>query len=107
MKVVDLGRETIKQGLDDGSILLIDVREPHEFSAGHIPGAVTHPLSTFDTGALAALIAEDGRRPVFSCAAGVRSVHALAAAQSAGIAVEEHYVGGFKDWYSAGEDIES
>lgn len=107
MKVVDLHRDTIRQGVDDGSILLIDVREPHEYAAGHIPGAVTHPLSTFDTGALAALIAEDGRRPVFSCASGVRSVHAIAAAQAAGIAVDEHYAGGFKDWYSAGETVES
>ncbi|MCC0805245.1 sulfurtransferase [Methylobacterium sp. W2] len=107
MKVVDLDRETIKRGLDDRSILLIDVREPHEYAAGHIPGSVAHPLSTFDTHALSALIAKDGRRPVFSCAAGVRSVHALAAAQSAGIPVEEHYVGGFKDWYLAGETVES
>ena len=107
MKVVDLDRETVKRGLDDGSILLIDVREPHEYSAGHIPGSVTHPLSTFDTQALSTLISEDGRRPVFSCAAGVRSVHALAAAQSAGIPVEEHYVGGFKDWYLSGETVES
>ncbi|GJE15883.1 rhodanese-like domain-containing protein [Methylobacterium marchantiae] len=107
MKVVDLDRETIKHGLDAREILLIDVREPHEFAAGHIPGSVTHPLSTFDTRALSTLIAQDGRRPVFSCAAGIRSVHALAAAQSAGLAVEEHYVGGFKDWYSAGETVES
>ena len=107
MKVVDLDRETVKQGLADGSLLLIDVREDHEFARGRIPGSVSHPLSSFDPEALKALIAADGRRPVFSCAAGVRSVHALAAAQSAGIPVEEHYVGGFKDWYRAGETVES
>lgn len=107
MKVVDLDRATIRDGIAAGSILLIDVREPHEFAAGRIPGSVSHPLSTFDIHSLSALISEDGRRPVFSCAAGVRSVHALAAAQSAGIAVDEHYVGGFKDWYSAGETVES
>lgn len=103
---VDLDRDAIKQGLADGSILLIDVREDHEFANGHIPGSVSFPLSEFDPDSLRALIAEDGRRPVFSCASGVRSVHALQAAQSAGIDVSEHYLGAFKDWYGAGEPIE-
>ncbi|MGE8128876.1 rhodanese-like domain-containing protein [Methylobacterium sp. NPDC080182] len=105
MRVVDLDRETVKQGLDDGSMLIIDVREPHEYEAGHIPGAVSHPLSGFDPQAVAALVAEDGRRAVFSCASGVRSVHALMAAQNAGLDLAEHYKGGFKDWYSAGETV--
>ncbi|HEV2544499.1 MAG TPA: rhodanese-like domain-containing protein [Methylobacterium sp.] len=107
MKVVDLDRETVKQGLADGSLLLIDVREDHEFARGRIPGSVSHPLSTFDPAALKALIEADGRRPVFSCASGVRSVHAIAAAQQSGINVSEHYVGAFKDWYAAGEPVEA
>ncbi|GJD76037.1 rhodanese-like domain-containing protein [Methylobacterium goesingense] len=106
MNVVGLDRDTIKAGLADRSLLVIDVREPHEFAQGHIPGAVPHPLSTFDTGAVAALIARDGRRPVFSCMSGVRSVHALAAAQNAGLPIEEHYAGGFKDWAGSGEPVE-
>ncbi|MCJ2014095.1 rhodanese-like domain-containing protein [Methylobacterium sp. J-076] len=105
MKVVDLDRETVKQGLADGSILLIDVREEHEFEAGHIPGSVSHPLSEFDPAALAEMVRADGRRPVLSCAAGVRSANALVVAQRAGVDLSEHYRGGFKDWYSAGEDI--
>ena len=75
-KVIDLDREAIKQGLREGSIVLVDVREPHEFAAGHIPGAVSQPLSTFDPSAL-----PQGKRVVFSCAAGVRSVRALEFAQ--------------------------
>ena len=106
MQVVDLDRDTIKRGLSDGSMLIIDVREAHEYAAGHIPGAVSHPLSEFDPQAVEALVAGDGRRPVFSCASGVRSVHALMAAQNAGLDVVEHYKGGFKDWYSAGETVE-
>ncbi|MFF8800181.1 MULTISPECIES: rhodanese-like domain-containing protein [unclassified Methylobacterium] len=106
MKVVDLDRETVKQGLSDGSLLLIDVREDHEFARGRIPGSVSHPLSTFDADALKALIEADGRRPVFSCASGVRSVHAIAAAQQAGLDLNEHYAGAFKDWYGSGEPIE-
>jgi rhodanese-related sulfurtransferase len=100
-QIVDLDREAVKQGLSDGSILLVDVREPHEFAAGHIPGAVSNPLSTFDPSAL-----PEGRRIVFSCAAGVRSVRAMEFAQAAGRDIREHYKGGFKDWAAAGEPVE-
>jgi len=100
-KVIDLDREVVKQGLREGSLVLVDVREPNEFAAGHIPGAVSHPLSTFDPAAL-----PQGKRVVFSCAAGVRSVRALQAAQGAGLDIREHYKGGFKDWAAAGEPIE-
>ena len=41
-------REELKKGLADGSIALVDVREPNEFAAGHIPGAIPLPLSRFD-----------------------------------------------------------
>jgi rhodanese-related sulfurtransferase len=100
--VVDLDREEVKCGLADGSLVLVDVREPHEFAAGHIPGSVSHPLSQFDP---AALPAAGGRRIVFSCAAGVRSVRAIEWAQAAGLDLNEHYRGGFKDWAAAGEPV--
>ncbi len=105
MRVVDLDRDTVKRGLSDDSMLVIDVRESHEYAAGHIPGSVSHPLSEFDPQAVAALVAEDGRRPIFSCGSGVRSVHALMAAQNAGLDITEHYKGGFKDWCGAGEPV--
>lgn len=105
MTIVDWDREAVKRGLAEGRVLLIDVREPHEFAQGHIPGSISHPLSTFDLKGLQALIAEDGRRPVLSCAAGVRSARALDYAQSQGVPLTEHYLGGFKDWAAAGEEI--
>ena len=99
--VIDLDRETVKRGLADGSITLVDVREPHEFAAGHIPGSLSLPLSTFDPSAI-----PEGRRVVFSCAAGVRSARASEIAQAFGRDVREHYKGGFKDWVAAGEPVE-
>ncbi|WP_027315649.1 rhodanese-like domain-containing protein [Microvirga flocculans] len=101
MRIVDLDRETVKQGLRDATLVLVDVREPHEFAAGHIPGAVSHPLSSFDPSAL-----PEGKRIVFSCAAGVRSLRALEFAQAAGRDIREHYRGGFRDWVLAGEPVE-
>ncbi|HEY8565640.1 MAG TPA: rhodanese-like domain-containing protein [Beijerinckiaceae bacterium] len=100
--MVDLDREAVKQGLADDAMILVDVREDHEFAAGHIPGSVSHPLSRFDP---AALPAAEGKRVVFSCAAGIRSVRAIELAQGAGLAIDAHYRGGFKDWAMAGEPI--
>ncbi|MGL4635537.1 MAG: rhodanese-like domain-containing protein [Beijerinckiaceae bacterium] len=102
--IVHLDLATVKSGLADDSMLVIDVREPHEYAAGHIPGAVLMALSQFDP----RLIPQDtGKRIVFSCAAGVRSQHALAMAQAAGLPLHEHYVGGFKEWYGMGEPVET
>ncbi|RDI60850.1 rhodanese-like domain-containing protein [Microvirga subterranea] len=98
---VDLDREDVKRGLADGSIHLVDVREPHEFAAGHIPGAISRPLSTFDPASL-----PTDKRIVFSCAAGVRSLRAIEFAQAAGRDVREHYKGGYKDWVMSGEPVE-
>jgi rhodanese-related sulfurtransferase len=99
--VVDLDRDTIKRGLADGSLVLVDVREPHEFAAGHIPGSISHPLSTFDPARL-----PEGKRVVLSCAAGIRSARAAEFAQAFGRDIREHYKGGFKDWVEAGEPVE-
>lgn len=98
----ELDIDDIKAGLADGSILLIDVREPHEFTAGHIPGSVSWPLSRFDP---AGLPSRPGCRPVLSCAAGVRSLRALEFAEAMGLAVDSHYRGGFRDWVMHGEPV--
>ncbi len=103
MVVNDLDIDAVRAGLADGSILIVDVREPHEFAAGRIPGSVSLPLSRFDP---ADLPDPTGRRIVLSCAAGIRSLRALEFAQAAGLPVDSHYLGGFKDWVMQGEAIE-
>ncbi len=102
-EVVDLSRDDVETGLASKALILVDVREPHEFAMGHIPGSVSMPLSSFDP---AELVAYAGQRVVFSCAAGVRSVHALQATQHAGLPLREHYAGGFKDWLMSGGPVE-
>jgi rhodanese-related sulfurtransferase len=97
--------DELKKGLADGSILLVDVREPNEFAAGRIPGSVLNPLQRFDPKALPA--AAPGKRVVLSCRSGKRSLTALALAQQAGRDdVRAHYPGGFQEWAQAGEKIE-
>jgi rhodanese-related sulfurtransferase len=101
-EVVDLDIYDVKEGLASAAITLVDVREPHEYAAGHIPGSISHPLSTFDPDALRNF----SSRIVFSCASGVRSVRAIEFARAAGLDLNEHYRGGFKEWAIMGEPVE-
>jgi rhodanese-related sulfurtransferase len=96
--------DELKKGLADGSILLVDVREPNEYAAGRIPGALLNPLQNFDPGALPHA---PGKRVVLSCRSGRRSLTALELAQKAGRDdVRAHYPGGFQEWAKAGEPVE-
>lgn len=104
MTIIDLTLDDIRHALASGNTVLVDVREANEFAAGRIPGSLSMPLSRFDVEWLRQF---DGKRVVFSCAAGVRSQHALAAAQSAGFDITEHYRGGFKEWLMAGGPVDS
>jgi rhodanese-related sulfurtransferase len=100
----NVSREELKRGLADGSILLVDVREPNEFTAGHIPGAAINPLQSFDPSALPDV---PGKRVVLSCRSGRRSLVALELADKAGRGdVRAHYPGGFQEWLNAGEPVE-
>ncbi len=103
--VEDVSLAELKQGLADGSIVLVDVREAIEWDAGHIKGALFNPLSAFDPQALPA--GEAGKRIVLHCRSGKRSVTALDMAQSAGRSdVCAHFGGGMLAWLDAGEPVE-
>jgi rhodanese-related sulfurtransferase len=97
-------REELKKGLADGSIVLLDVREPNEYAAGHIPGAIPFPLSRFDP---AKLPREEGKRVVFSCRSGQRTLQAIEMARLGGRKdANTHYAGSMHDWLAAGETVE-
>jgi rhodanese-related sulfurtransferase len=101
--VETLSKEQVKQGLRDGSITLVDVREPHEYAAGHIPGASLMPLSDFDAQAL-----PHDRKIVFSCNSGRRTLLAIEHARAAGRTdARAHYAGSFNEWKATGEPIET
>ncbi len=100
--VHDIFTQEIRDGLADGSILLVDVREPHEYAAGHIPGAVLMPLSEFDPHKLPNA---HGKRIIFSCRTGGRTLTALKLTQEAGIPLTEHYKPSFNGWVSEGGEV--
>lgn len=86
-----------------GEALVVDVREVDEFAAGHIPGAVNMPLSTFQPSRLPD---PQGRTLVLNCLGGKRSAMALDRCGVAQAAVDTHLAGGFGAWQAAGLPIE-
>jgi rhodanese-related sulfurtransferase len=83
-------------------VQVVDVREPHEFSAGHISGALAIPL-----GQLAEGVAEINRGApvVLVCRSGGRSALATEALTQAGY--DAHNMsGGMLEWDASGLAIE-
>ncbi len=89
----------VRELLDQRAIVLIDVREPSEYAAERIHGALNFPLSTFDPAALPS----GGRRPVvLHCGSGKRSATALERCRTAGVNIGVHLAGGIGAWREAG-----
>lgn len=97
-QVTEYDPEEVQALLAAGKILLIDVREPMEYAAERIPGALLYPLSTFDA---AQLPPEGPRQVVFSCAAGGRSLTAARQRMALGQAAA-HLAGGISQWKAEG-----
>lgn len=95
----DLAR--MLRGDDGAEWTVIDVREPHEFAAGHLAGTLNIPL-----GMLEARLPEvpAGAHPVFVCRSGVRSLTACGIAAHRGLAGFANLEGGLLAW---ARDIDS
>jgi rhodanese-related sulfurtransferase len=88
-----------KELMAAGQLDVIDVREPSEWSQGHLPGSRLVPLGRLraDPGGL---VPRDG--VIFVCAAGVRSLTAAKLAEAAGRRDLYNLSGGTRAWASAG-----
>jgi rhodanese-related sulfurtransferase len=89
--------ETFAKAVRAGEVTVVDVREPNEFAAGHIPGAVSQPLSRFDAKRL-----PNGKPVVLICQAGARSRKALDQVHAAGRSEVKHFAGGMSQWRANG-----
>ena len=85
--------------------LVVDVREPNEFAAGHVLGAKNLPLARLD--ASGADLAKRKERPVIVyCDGGERSAKALAALKKQGFTRVANLSGGIAAWQQAGLPVE-
>lgn len=99
MTAPDLTPADVHDRLNARQIVLVDVREPAEYAAERIHGALNLPLTTFDPAALPV----GGDRPVvLQCGSGKRSATALDLCRKAGVDVAGHLAGGIGAWRAAG-----
>lgn len=89
---------TVKQWLDAGDAVLVDVREPVEHAGLAIPGATLVPLGKISKDALPD---HAGKRLVLHCKAGGRSKQACEKLAAAGLEVFS-MTGGIDAWNAAG-----
>lgn len=83
----------------DGGAFMLDVREPDEWIAGHIPGATLIPL-----GELSSRLSEvpKDKEVVVVCRSGNRSAEGRDILLNAGFEQVTSMVGGMNQWASAG-----
>ena len=94
--------EDVARGLKDGSIVLIDVRTPQEFSFERIRGALLSPMQEFDP---VNLPVHNGEQTVvLHCGSGARSRKMAEKALAAGWGKAAHMEGGFGAWKESGQD---
>jgi rhodanese-related sulfurtransferase len=102
-RVRDLTPEEVSQGVNEGRMLLIDIREPNETAVERFPGAVDLPMSTFDP----TMVEAEGKEVVLACRSGNRSARLAVALQDAGLPYNAHLAGGILAWKAAGLPTES
>lgn len=89
--------------LRDGGAFMLDVREPDEWAAGHIPGATLIPLGELES-RLGELPAD--QPIVVYCRSGNRSAVGRDTLLNAGFTSVTSMAGGFTAWAQAGYDTE-
>jgi rhodanese-related sulfurtransferase len=98
----ELAPETVASLLADGSVQLVDVREPYEREAGHAPGSRHVPLAELTE---AAPSLDPALPIVFVCRVGARS--AMAAWSFARAGYDAHNLdGGMVAWAESGLPLE-
>jgi len=90
--------------IEEGSVVVVDVREPSEWARGHIPSAQLIELATVKSNAKAVLPDEG---VLFVCAGGVRSQTAARYATERGVKRVYSLTGGTQSWSKAGLPLSS
>lgn len=96
---------TVKRFYDAGAAVLVDAREPEEYDAGHIPGAINLPWDKVvaDPGLVTGFDA--GGKPIIvycgggTCEVSMNVADALVAAGNPKVVV---FTGGYPEWEAAG-----
>lgn len=97
-----INAEMAKQLIDKGDMVVVDVREPAEWSQGHIAEAVHIPLGTLMSRPRE-LLQQDGI--IFVCSEGIRSAVACEVAAAIGRTQLYNLEGGTTAWLKQGYSL--
>lgn len=89
----------VKDALDRGEIVLVDVRTPQEFSFERIEGALLAPMQEFQARYMPP---QEEKRLVFHCGSGARSKKVAERYLEDGSTAIAHMEGGLAAWKKAG-----
>ena len=99
----------VKQLVDAAAAVLIDAREPDEYAAGHIPGAISMPYDEISSQPERLENLDDGGKAIIVYCGGGKCELSLSMAWDliyAGKTRVVVYEGGFPEWESAGHRVE-
>ena len=97
--------ETVHDAMGSEDVTVIDVREPDEFEAGHIPGAKPLPRGLLEYKA-AEELPDKGARIVVHCALGGRGSLAAKSLKEMGYTNVANMEGGLSAWREKGYEVE-
>lgn len=90
-------QEAAKEMMDTQKVVILDVREQHEYDSGHIPGSVLLPVGTITEDTAAAVIDDLDTVVLVYCRSGNRSKTASQALADLGY-TNVYEFGGINDW---------
>ncbi|NLT28859.1 MAG: molybdopterin-synthase adenylyltransferase MoeB [Propionibacterium sp.] len=91
--------ETLRSRIDDGDVLVVDVREAEEREVNRIPGSIWLPKDELLDGRWRELPTD--RDLVLYCRSGIRSGECLAKLRAEGFTRADHLAGGIRAWIVA------
>ena len=97
-----LSPEQAQELISSGECDVVDVREPREWSRGHLPGARLVPFDRLRQSPKSTLTRDN---VIFVCAAGVRSQAAAKVAEESGLSNVYNLSGGTRSWVNAGYQL--
>ncbi len=104
-RISEVDPATVRDQLSNGAVV-VDVREPEEWGAGHIPGALHVPKSYLES-RIEAAVPDRGSHVVLYCASGNRSAWAARTLiEDLGYGNVESMTGGFTLWKDRGYAVE-
>jgi molybdopterin/thiamine biosynthesis adenylyltransferase/rhodanese-related sulfurtransferase len=104
-RIDEVDPAVVREQVSNGAVV-VDVREPEEWSAGHIPGAVHVPKSYFES-RIEGAVPDRSRHVILYCASGNRSAWATRTMiEDLGYENVESMTGGFTLWKDRGYDVD-